>query len=343
MFKTILVPLDGSTRAEQALSVAACIARNSGGSLVLLQVVTSPIDFAWSVMESPTEAQEVIDEDIAKAKEYLTSITTLAVLDGISTKTEVLPGDPALTILSVARASHADLIVMCSHGETGFKRWMMGSVSQKVARHSPIPVLILREGAGGPTNLHPEGTRPVRVMVTVDGSVFAESALTPAAYLSAALSAPAQGELHIAQVLRVPNFARGTSPETDKVIADTQEYLKRIEQRFSEGELANLNLQVTSSVSIETDIAGALISLAEDGAEGENGEQVERCDAIAMATHGRGGPQRWVMGSVTERILSATRLPLLVVRPQKVKHGENGKATVAKSSSDGEQAWVGLL
>src|SRR5438552_3411339 len=168
MFKTILVPLDGSTRAEQALPVAARIARTLGGSIVLLRVVTSPIDFAWYSMELPAVMQEAIDEDITKAKEYLTTITTLAILDGIAVKTEVLPGDPALTIFPVARSSHADLIVMCSHGETGFKRWMIGSVSQKVARHSPIPVLILREGAGGPTNLHPEGTRPVRVMVTVD-------------------------------------------------------------------------------------------------------------------------------------------------------------------------------
>lgn len=342
MFKTILVPLDGSTRAEQALPVAARIARNSGGSIVLLRVVTAPIDFAWSLMESPTVMQEAIDEDIAKAKEYLTTITALAVLDGISIKTKVLPGNPALTIFPVAHSAHADLIVMCSHGETGFKRWMLGSVSQKVAHHSPIPVLILREGAGGPTNLHPEGTRSVRVMVTVDGSPFAETALTPAAYLSASLSAPAQGELHIAQVLRIPDFTRGSSPEVDQVIAGAQEYLKRIEQQFNEGEFASLNLSVTSSVSIETDIAGALISLAEDGAEGENGEQVERCDVIVMATHGRGGPQRWVLGSVTERVLGATRLPLLIVRPQniEVKHEKAGKTA---ATSKGEQAWVGLL
>jgi nucleotide-binding universal stress UspA family protein len=179
-------------------------------------------------------------------------------------------------------------------------------------------------------------------MVTVDGSPFAEAALTPAAYLSASLSAPAQGQLHVAQVLRIPDFTRGSSPEVDQIIADAQEYLKRVEQQFNEGELASLNLSVTSSVSIETDIAGALIGLAEDGAEGENGEQVERCDVIVMATHGRGGPQRWVLGSVTERVLGATRLPLLIVRPQniEVKHEKAGKTA---ATSKGEQAWVGLL
>lgn len=346
MFKTILVPLDGSARAEQALPVAAHIARTSGASIVLLRVVTSTIDFAWNLMESPAIMQEAIDDAITRAKEYLTTITKLAVLDGITTKTEVLPGEPAMTTLAVARGSHTDLIIICSHGDTGFKRWMLGSIAQKVARHSSIPVLVLREGAGGPTNLHPEGTRPARVMVTLDGSSFAEAALAPAAYLSAALSAPTQGQLHLARVLRMPNFTRGVSPETDKVISDVQEYLKNIEQQFSEGELASLNLLVTSSVSIDVDVAGALIGLAEDGGEGENGEQVKPCDLIAMATHGRGGPQRWVMGSITERVLGATRLPILIVRPQKVeaKHKEAEKSATTKShSAEGEQSWVGLL
>lgn len=340
MFKTILVPLDGSTRAEQALPVAARLARTSGGSIVLLRVVTAPIDLAWYSLESGTSMQEAVDEEIARAKEYLTTLTKLAVLDRVATKTEVLPGEPALTIFPVAHSCQADLIVMCSHGDTGFKRWMLGSVSQKVARHSPIPVLILGEGAGGPTALHPEGgARAVRVMVTLDGSHFAEAALVPAAYLSAALSTPTQGQLHLARVLRVPNYVRSASPEVDQVIANAQEYLKKIEQQFSEGELASLNLQVTSSVSLETDIAGALISLVEDGAKGENGEWVEPGDAIAMATHGRGGLERWVLGSVTERVLGATRLPLLIVRPRKVEttHEETEKTV------EGEQAWVGLL
>jgi nucleotide-binding universal stress UspA family protein len=250
-----------------------------------------------------------------------------------------------MTILAVARGSHANLIIMCSHGETGFTHWMLGSVSQHVARQSPVPVLILHEGAGGPTLLHPEGWRPARILVTLDGSAFAEAALAPAASLSAAISAPAQGQLHLARVLRLPYDVRGASPEVDKAIADAQEYLKRMEQQLSEGELASLNLQVTSSVSIDIDIAGALIRLAEEGAEGENGEQVERCDAIAMATHGRGGLVRWVMGSVTERVLSATRLPLLIVRPQKAEasHQTGGQAAAQGRSAQGEQAWVGLF
>ncbi|HYU72342.1 MAG TPA: universal stress protein, partial [Ktedonobacteraceae bacterium] len=204
MFKRILVPLDGSARAERALPVAASLARASGGSIVLLRAVTSPIDFAWYAMESPIAMQEGIEADIARATDYLASVAGSSELAGIEIKTEVLPGAPALSIFPVARAFQADLIVMCSHGYTGRTRWILGSVSQKVARHSPVPVLVLREDGSVPVNLHPDGMRSVRVLVPLDGSSLAEAALAPAAQLSAALSAPARGALHVARVLRLP-------------------------------------------------------------------------------------------------------------------------------------------
>src|ERR1700694_936410 len=157
MFKHILVPLDGSMRAESAIPVAARIARASGGSVLLLRVVTAPIDFAWYSMESPIGMQGVLDADIDNATAYLAKIAEMEVLAGVETKREVIPGNPALTIKSVTRSSKTDLIVMCSHGETGFKRWMLGSIAQKVARFSPVPVLVLREGG---TPLSAEDPRP---------------------------------------------------------------------------------------------------------------------------------------------------------------------------------------
>ena len=79
--------------------------------------------------------------------------------------------------------------------------------------------------------------------------------------------------------------------------------------------LANLNLPVTWSVAIETDVAAGIVSVAENGEDTAGVGVFGRCDVIAMATHGRGGMQRWALGSITERVLHATSLPLLVVRP----------------------------
>ncbi|HEU5229428.1 MAG TPA: universal stress protein [Ktedonobacteraceae bacterium] len=320
MFQRILVPLDGSKRAEQAVPVAAKLARTFGGSLVLLHVVTSPADFAHFSWKSPQEMQQALDADTAKAAHYLATIAASNELVGIKVTTEVPPGDPAMTMLPIMRADDVDFVVMCSHGVTGDHRWRFGSVAQKVARHSPVPVLVLREGAGVPTNLHPLGMRPVRIMVALDGSPLAEASLLPAAYLSAALSTPLQGALHLVRVLPpawLDEDSEWVIAVKQKAVAETEIYLQAVAQRLRDGEIARFNPLVTTSVVVDPDVAGSLIDMAETG-EGMGAQAgFANCDIIAMATHGRGGFEHWVMGSVTERVLNATRLPILIVRPDR--------------------------
>jgi len=337
MFKHILIPLDGSTRAESAIPFAARIARASGASVTLLRVVTTPIDFSGYAMESPLIMQGVLDADVDNATSYLATIAKSTVLAGVKTTTEVLTGSPALTIVEISSSTKTNLIVMCSHGETGFKRWMLGSVAQKVARHSPVPVLVLRQGD---TTLHALVTRPMRIMVPLDGSKLAETALEPAAQLCAALSAPTQGELHLARILSPPEVQENNQPvvitdTSSQVIADARAYLSSVEQRFQRGDLAHLNLQVTASFAFGTDVAEVLIEMAEDGEYLEDNEEVDGCDVIAMATHGRSGPERWTMGSVSERILGATRLPLLIVRPEKPGTKHQKLSAIASSEAIG--------
>ena len=94
-------------------------------------------------------------------------------------------------------------------------------------------------------------------------------------------------------------------------------YLKAVADRLRQGELADLQLSITSSVAMGIDVADTIIRLAEHG-EGAIGMNViDGFDLIAMATFGRGGVQRWIMGSVTDRVLGATKLPMLIVRPQR--------------------------
>lgn len=344
MFQRILVPLDGSKRAERAIPVAAWLARASGASAILLRVVTTPIDTARHTAESPHLMREVFEMDRALAMDYLATIAKSNDLVGVETKTEVLFGLPAQTILSAASFNETDLIIICSHGDTGFKHWVLGSVAQKVARYSSVPVLVLREGKNRATVLSQEGTRPVRVLVALDGSSLAEATLASAAYLSAALSAPAQGALHLAQVLRLPSsyeYGQNDSLAEAKKqgMLDANAYLSAVEQQLREGSLASLNLQVTSSVIVDMDVANMLIRIAEVD---EDIEGFKRCDVIAMATHGRSGPERWVMGSVTERVLGATQLPILIVRPRKTD-AKPGETTEKAGTGVAEQTWVGLF
>jgi nucleotide-binding universal stress UspA family protein len=321
MFKQILVPLDGSLRAESALAVAARIARASEGTVMLLQAVGIPAEYTSYMYDSymaqtPAYAQEILDTEQANAENYLANVARSTSLAGIKTQTKALSGTAAMTILDVARDEHIDIIVMCSHGDTGFKRWALGSVVLQVSRHSPVPVLVLREEGPAPTSSFPDHLHPLRsvtAMVALDGSNLAEAALEPAAYLVAALAAPAQGTLLLTSVVNLAAI-KNRSDKQKQALDDAKAYLKDTAERLQAGEVAKLNLAIGWSIASDKDVADALIRAAENGEIAEGSQEFAGCDLLAMATHGRGGMQRWVMGSVTERVLGTTKLPLLIVR-----------------------------
>jgi len=321
MYKRILVPLDGSTRAERAIRVAARIARASGGAVVLVRAVNAAIEFWPSFVGETTVVQSMLDADQVAADEYLASIKQSPELVGIVTETRTLFGPASSAILAIAESSEADLIVLCSHGYTGMTRWALGSVAEKVARYALVPVLVLREAGPVPAGLHPDATRPLRALVALDGSVLAKAALEPAAFLIAALAAPAQGALHLVRVVKpvIPDKGERDPEAHEHFLYKAKRYLSSTVEQIHEGlvapAIANLKLLITWSVAVDTDVAAGIVRVAENGEDAEGAGVFGRCDVIAMATHGRGGMQRWAMGSVTERVLNATNLPLLIVRP----------------------------
>jgi nucleotide-binding universal stress UspA family protein len=321
MYTRILVPLDGSTRAERAIPVAARIARTSGGAVILVHAVNAAIGFLTSLVGEAAVVQSVLDADQAAAEAYLAGIKQAPELAGITTETRVLFGPASSAILAVVESSQADLIVLCSHGYTGMTRWALGSVAEKVARHAQIPVLVLREAGPVPAGPHPDATRPLCVLVALDGSVLAKAALEPAASLIAALAAPAQGALHLVRVVKpVIPIREGKDPEEhEHFLHKAKKYLGTTAEHLRKGlvapALAHLKPPITWSVVIDTDVAEGIVRVAENGEDAEGAGVFGRCDVIAMATHGRGGVQRWAMGSITERVLHATKLPLLIVRP----------------------------
>jgi len=130
MFRHILIPLDGSQRAERAIPVAARLARASGGSITLLRIIASPFEPGWQALDTPASMQEPLDADQVGATEYLAGISAAAVLAGVVTSTRVFKGSPATGILSVARSQKVDIIIMCSHGYTAKTRWALGSVAE---------------------------------------------------------------------------------------------------------------------------------------------------------------------------------------------------------------------
>ncbi|MGI9057164.1 MAG: universal stress protein [Ktedonobacteraceae bacterium] len=314
MFQRILVPLDGSQRAERAVPTAARIAHATNGTVVLLQVVSQPVEYLSSFALAPMVTDESIEQELAEAKSYIAALAESAILRGLDVRTEVQFGLAGEQILGVIESLAVDLVVLCSHGWTGFKRWALGSVAHRVIHNSHVPMLILREGGPSLPVMHADAARPLCSMVALDGSPLAETALLPTAHLIAALAQPSQGVVHLMYVIKPLTSAadEGVFPHHEAEVAQrAQEYLKGVRERLL-AQTSDLNLLVTWSVTRAQDVAETLVVTAE---EKLGGPQENNCDVLAMATHGRGGVARWVMGSVTERVLQATTLPMLVVRP----------------------------
>lgn len=349
MFQRILVPLDGSKRAECTLPVAARIARASGGSITLLRVVAIPGRYGPYLYESylsqsPIFLKEVLDLETIKAREYLANVTSLPVLEGIVTETEVLSGATEPMIELSAHDRNVDLVVLFSLGDSGFKRWTMGSLSQRLARHSLAPMLVVYEGGMMPIESFPDPSHPLRAlmgMVALDGSSLAEAALVPAANLVASLAAPAYGILLLTRVVNPPENVddQGRGAQVDlhmkeAAIDEARTYLSAVADRLRNGPAANLKLSILISVAAGKDVAKTLLTVAEHGEDAGGSLGLGSCDLIAMATHGRGGLQRLVMGSVTERVLGAAKRPVLVIRPQDVQVTAEHKPTGSEKTEE---------
>lgn len=319
MFRRLLVPVDGSACAEEVLPVAARLARATGGTITLLRVVSlSPTVSVYPVV-SPDVIQAWLDAALEEARSYLEGLTHHAVLAGLALQTEVVIGDrqPAATILSWEADRHMDLVIICSHGYTGFKRWALGSVAEKVVHLCSAPVLLLREGGLIPVS-QPQQQHPVCALVPLDGSTEAKIVLEPAISLIAALAAPGKGTLHLMHVVTEPSSQTLRMERRAAALEKAKQYLSATVEQAREQlvvpAIASLHLAWTWSVVPDGDVAANIIQMAETGENTEGAGTPGRCDLIAMATHGYSGLQRWTMGSVTERVLRTTKLPILIVR-----------------------------
>ena len=159
VYRTILVPLDGSLLAEVAIEQAQTLASASGASLLLVSVAHA--------FEEPTMARRA---EIARRIEvlngrerkwlagYLSDVAHEIEEDGITVQTRLSEGDPAEEILRAGREGDADLIVMSTHGRSGLERLWLGSVAMKVAHTAELPVLLVQAPATAraKASAHPE-------------------------------------------------------------------------------------------------------------------------------------------------------------------------------------------
>lgn len=315
MFTHILVPLDGSKLAERALPVAARIARVTGARILLVQAVLVPVTYGLT-FEGEALQWHVV-EDLSKAAQtYLDEIARSEQLAGVPVERVVKVGAAADVILDVAAGRGVDLVALTSHGRTGIGRWVLGSVANRVAQNSIAPVLILfARGDDGSAEANETNQEQLaHILVSLDGSSLAEAALAPARALALALAEPGHAALHLVLVVTPAEAAPANMPGA-LVVDGAKSYLERTAQRLLAESADGDMLAVTWSVVVNRDVAEGILSTAESGEGGNGGVPSGRSNLIAMATHGRGGITRWALGSVTDRVLHAAKLPLLIVRP----------------------------
>ncbi len=141
MYKKILFPTDGSELSECAMSHLVAVARGCQvPDIVLLRVIEPPL--VHEVLEiNKSIMQNAREGSLKDAKRYLAELADKLSQEGLKASTVTLQGQPADEILNFAKNNNIDLIIMSTHGRSGVARWTMGSVADKIVRHSISPVL----------------------------------------------------------------------------------------------------------------------------------------------------------------------------------------------------------
>jgi nucleotide-binding universal stress UspA family protein len=299
MYKTIMVPLDGSAFAEEALPLAHLFARTVGAELHLVHVIQPSPDFAFKTPEDDLAWRAFARE---KATAYLGAHAKTADAAGVPAVSAVIEGHVAEALeLYAKKKPGIDLTVLTTHGRSGVSRWWIGSVTDDLLRSGETDLLLVRpwDETGDRDPL----TRFGRILVPLDGSEVAEAALGPATQIADGFG----GELVLGQV--VPSPVELTSIYgVPGVELRGEAYAARVgeAQAYLDGVAGRLAGRAVESLVIES--GGAAEGIVEAA-------RVGRADLIAMASHGRGGLERALLGSVADKVLRATTRPVLIARP----------------------------
>jgi nucleotide-binding universal stress UspA family protein len=293
MYRTILVPLNGEPRAERALPLAEALARRTGARLVLLR---GPLERERERIDPESRVTAT-----AEAQAYLDTLVGQLAARGDVADAVTPYAEPATAILEETRLRHVGLIVMTTHGRGGPDRWAHGSVAAAVLAAAPVPVLLTRDWRPQHPGA-PFGERPA-ILVPLDGSAFGEAVLPLARDLAEVLG----GELVLARVATPPppRPLELGFPDIGAEVAvakgEAVDYLARLAEH------------VTPGVPIRRIVRIAAIGSVADTLLAIGRESGAAC--IAMATHGRTGTRRALLGSVADRLLREGEIPLMLVRP----------------------------
>jgi nucleotide-binding universal stress UspA family protein len=290
MYDPIVIPTDGSEHARRAAAHAVGLAEAVNAAVEVVSV----LDVAGAA--GPVDAggldAQFVDRLRAERERALRDVASLAADRGLEAiSTTVVRGRPADAILEFASEHDAGLLAMGTHGRTGVRRFVLGSVTEAVIARASVPVLTARASEASPTTDYDE------VLVPTDGSEYASVAVEHGVELASRFDA----RVHALTVTSVDTVAWSRAAMPSSVLEDLE----------SAGETA------TEEVATAAKRAGldAVTAVREGTAASEILDYADEngIDLIAMGTAGRTGPSRFLLGSTTERVVRHADVPVLAV------------------------------
>lgn len=298
MYSKILVPLDGSRLAEGVLPYARAFAETLKIPVELFQVIEPETIATFSDPEHGRYVDAVQAGLKNSALDYLDAVAA-SFPDPSAVDCSVEIGSPAEAIVHKGAAQRGTLFAMATHGRSGLRRWLLGSVAEKILRASSNHLLLVRPvgdvQVGGVARLD-------KAIVALDGSPLAENVIPPVALLSKKMDM----EILLLQVYALPR----SSYVADEYMGDMERIRRDVRARASDYldarayQLQAEGLRRVSALALEGDAAEVIINIARRTAD----------NLVVMCTHGRSGIGRWVLGSVTEKVVRHSGDPVLVVR-----------------------------
>jgi nucleotide-binding universal stress UspA family protein len=302
MYRSICVPLDGSPFAEQALPLALEIAR-SAGAIVQVALVHHPVPALATAMEVPEIEAQLDQEARAREQVYLSGIVErMRKSANVPITSSLLDGAVTEALQMHMESSGTDLVVMTTHGRGPMSRFWLGSVADHLMRALHVPILLVRPAAEAAA---PPAIR--RILLALDGSPFSEQAIAA----TTMLGWPFKAEYHLMMVVEPPvPIADPSGLMVVPTSGETEKELRAAAARYLDGVATRLRKEGFTVATHQVDgptAAGAIIAQAD----------AVKADLVALASHGAGGFERLVVGSVADKVIRGSTHPTFVVRPPK--------------------------
>jgi nucleotide-binding universal stress UspA family protein len=298
MYTKILVPLDGSAVAEQVLPYVRTLAGGVKIPVELMGVVDVAQLDAHIAAEKGRYLDTLIEDSVRCSGEYLKGVAQT--FPGANVSFAVEEGRAAEVIIAKTGADKETLITMATHGRSGINRWLLGSVTEKVLRGSPNPLLLVR--AKSEAKAAGEATLK-SIVVPLDGSEVAESVLPTVLEMAKKLNI----EIVLFRACNVPYSVFGGVRDHFAIVDELLGAIKAEARDYLEKKTEELKKQGANKVSyvLEQGIsADQIISLGRKTPD----------NLIAMCTHGWSGVKGWVLGSITETVVRHSGDPVLIIR-----------------------------